>query len=86
MANVSENTQRIEEVAETILRYLRRRPSASDSLEGIHRWWVREQRYEDSLQDVRRAVESLLERHALEKSGGGSTPEMFHLPDKRGLT
>lgn len=86
MTHVSESTQRIEEIAQTILRYLRRRPSASDSLDGIHRWWMREQRYADSLQDVGRAVEFLLERHALEKSGGGSTPEIFHLPDKRGPT
>lgn len=52
----------IVEIARQIERYLAAHPNAADSLEGILRWWLTRQRYEDSAQQVRRALEQLLQQ------------------------
>lgn len=50
----------IVEIARQIERYLATHPNAADSLEGILGWWLTRQRYEDSAQQVRQALERLL--------------------------
>ena len=52
----------IVEIARQIERYLAVHPNAADSLEGILRWWLTRQRYEDSAQQVRQALERLLQQ------------------------
>ena len=51
---------RVNEIAGEISHYLAKHPSAADSVEGIRRWWLLRQRYEDSAQLVRQALEQLL--------------------------
>jgi Fe2+ or Zn2+ uptake regulation protein len=46
-------------VANQILKYLQTRPQASDTLEGIARWWIQNQRLSESVEVVQQALESL---------------------------
>lgn len=50
----------VTEIAAQIERYLATHPEAADSLGGITRWWLTRQRYEESAQQVMRAIESLV--------------------------
>lgn len=51
----------IAQIANEIQRYLRSHPHAADSLEGIAKWWLARQRYEDSNERVGRALKYLIE-------------------------
>jgi hypothetical protein len=46
--------------AETIQRYLDAHPNAADSVEGIARWWLTRQRYEEAIKIVEQALERLV--------------------------
>lgn len=52
-------TADIQSAADTIRRYLERRPGASDTLAGVARFWVAVQRYNDSLGVVQAALDAL---------------------------
>ena len=65
----------IEEIASQIERYLKNHPNAADSLDGILHWWLTRQRYEESAQHVRQALERLLRRGTITARvmiGGGT--------------
>jgi hypothetical protein len=57
----------VDEIAQRIGRYLESHPNAADSAEGILRWWLARQRYEESVQKVEQALELLLRRGAVRK-------------------
>ena len=50
---------RVNEVAQTILHYLRRNPDAQDTLEGIN-WWLPDQQSEPRQATIRQALDSLV--------------------------
>lgn len=49
-----------------IMRYLEQHPKASDSVVGIHRWWLAEQQNELAELDVLAAVEQLVREGRME--------------------
>ena len=56
-----------EVLAEEIARYLADHPDASDTAEGIARWWLTRQRYEDALSQVQQAVERLVSQGRVQR-------------------
>lgn len=63
----------ISEAATVIERYLNARPQAAETVEGIARWWLVRQRYDDSVDLVRHALDLLVRRGVVERlalSGG----------------
>lgn len=52
----------IDELADTILRYVAERPDACDTLDGVCDWWLTRQRYFDRRTDVLAALELLTAR------------------------
>jgi len=54
----------LESVASEILRYLQRRPEATDTMDGIVQWWLPRIRLEEAAETVQHALE-LLERRGL---------------------
>ena len=67
---MTSNPSSIEEVAQTILRYITAHPDACDSLEGICDWWLTRQRRDDARSDVAAAIERLVSRGRIEASSG----------------
>ncbi len=61
------NIDDVRKLAAQIKRYIKNRPNAGDSLEGIATWWLRQQRTEDNLQLVEKAVTMLLTQGVIEK-------------------
>lgn len=49
----------VKSVADTIHRYLSSYPEASETVEGIARWWLARQRYNDSIELVQTALDFL---------------------------
>ncbi len=49
----------LEDIANAIRRYISSRPNASETVEGVARWWLLRQRYEDSLEVVQEALNYL---------------------------
>ena len=54
--------EQTDKTAQTILAYLRRKPDAGDTLEGIARWWLEIERIESSVSEVVRALDELTGR------------------------
>lgn len=52
---------RLSEVAREILGYLERNPQAGDTLDGVAQWWVVQQRIHAAVQEVRCALEQLVQ-------------------------
>ena len=46
-------------IAEEIKRYLHTHPNAADSRDGVMRWWLARQRYEETVTKVQRALDYL---------------------------
>lgn len=55
----SRDTEKIDAIAQSIKRYLGSRPQASETVEGVAKWWLIQQRYNDSLEQVQQALEYL---------------------------
>jgi Fe2+ or Zn2+ uptake regulation protein len=51
-----------EEISEQILKYLQKNPDSGDTLEGIVKFWLKCERIDQSVDDVRDALEGLVER------------------------
>lgn len=49
----------LEDVANAINRYISTRPNATETVEGVARWWLVRQRYEDSVEVVQQALNYL---------------------------
>lgn len=64
---MSQDDNEIARVAHDIERYLTSHPHAADTLEGIARWWLQQQRYLDSLDQVYMALEMLIQRGMVKK-------------------
>ena len=54
-------------LAQEIKRYLRAHPRAADTVEGIAKWWLARQRYEEALKRVRDALDLLVEQGVVTK-------------------
>jgi hypothetical protein len=57
----------LEGVASEILRYLHRRPDATDTMEGIVQWWLPRIRLEEATETVEQALRLLETRHLVER-------------------
>ena len=53
---------RIDRVAGDVVRYLAAHPDAADTVEGIARWWLARQRYDDARDLVAEALVRLVDR------------------------
>lgn len=58
------------DLARLMLRYLTQHPTAKDTADGIATWWLRQQRIEQSVEAVHRALDLLVGRGlVLERQG-----------------
>ena len=62
------NNDTREQIEQLILSYLNRNPDASDTLEGIARWWLELERIETSVEEVAAACQNLEKLGLLKKS------------------
>jgi len=51
-----------EKISKVTLDYLRKRPNAGDTLEGITKWWLERGRTEIATEDVAEVLENLLKK------------------------
>lgn len=62
-------------IAEELRHYIKTHPRAADSLEGVAKWWLARQRYEQAVEKVERALDYLVAQGDLSKhisSSGGA--------------
>lgn len=71
----------IDEVAAVLLRYMRERRGAGDTLRGITRWWWERQAFEDAYRRVELALEQLVAAGDLMKRPLAGGEDLFYVPD-----
>jgi hypothetical protein len=62
-------------VAQEIKSYLAAHPNAADSVEGVVKWWLTRQRYEQAADEVQQALDYLIAEGMVSKitTAGGRT-------------
>ena len=84
MGDEEASAAKAREIARAILRYLETYPAAKDTLRGIAQWWLWPELPEQRLEDVERAVATLLsERLILETRRQGLPPYYGANPQRR---
>lgn len=58
-------TGRKKNFSQMILNYLQKNPGAGDTVEGIVTWWLEQERIERVVDEVAKALESLVQRGAV---------------------
>lgn len=48
-----------EQIAQKILEYLKQRPQACDTLEGVARWWMMSQQLSEAVEQIQQVLEQL---------------------------
>jgi hypothetical protein len=61
MLLVGATSERTMMIAQIIDRYVTEHPRAADTAEGVRSWWIGGERYGDSLDDVEKALDHLVE-------------------------
>ena len=73
----------IEIIAEDIMEYLRQRPMASDTLDGVVHWWLLQQSILQNKIFVERALEKLTEAGKVSKTINANRDAVYSLAKKR---
>lgn len=68
----------IESIAQEILNYLKMHPNSVDSIDGIAKWWLKRQRFDEAHNNVQLAVGLLISEGKLEKRGIGRGGAVFY--------
>lgn len=55
-------------IAQEIEQYLLAHPNAVDSLEGIVKWWLTRQRYEEAIEQVQKSLDHLIDKGVILKN------------------
>lgn len=71
---------RLVEIEQEILRYLLDRPSAADSADGIGRWWITRQRFDESMKLVEKALDRMTAKGELDRSIGKTGVAVYSRP------
>jgi len=66
--------------ADAIRRYLERKPNASETPEGVARWWLLSQRYRDTRQLVQKALDRLEASGHVERVHLSGGRVMYRMP------
>ena len=61
----------VKKTASEIKRYLESRPNAAETVDGVARWWLTRQRFDDSKSLVHAALEYLVEQGDVRKRKTG---------------
>ena len=70
-----------EDITGAILEYFRKNPGASDTLEGISRWWLSE-KIEATVDEVASAIEDLIVEGIIEKQTIGTGNSIYKICKK----
>ena len=71
------NSNRRDQIEELILTYLKRNPDASDTLEGITKWWLEMERINGSVEQVAAACQKLENMGHLKKINNPSGSTLY---------
>jgi DNA-binding PadR family transcriptional regulator len=73
----------LERLCYEILEYLDRHPQAQDTLEGIAEWWLMEQRIQNEMNAVKRALRALLAQDLITERRAAGDRCYYRLNDSK---
>lgn len=74
---VADREHEVMRIAEEIELYLYSHPSAADTLEGITKWWLTRQRYEEATFMVKKALGYLIARGVVTQSTSAGKQHIY---------
>jgi hypothetical protein len=82
--HMDEGQKDLQRVSQSIRCYFVENPRAGESLEGIVRWWLQQQRFEEAWSTVSAALEGLVREGFLRRTantGGNAVYSLANRPD-----
>ena len=76
----------VERIAEEIQLYFFNHPNAADTLDGITRWWLTRQRYEEATTLVKKALESLIARGLVAQTRNATEQHIYRKGESETLS
>jgi len=73
----------LSDIQSEVLAYLKERPGAADTAEGIRQWWLLQRMAKYSQEKVQKALDQLKDAHLLESRVLDSGHEVFRLSRRR---
>jgi hypothetical protein len=83
VCNATQSSDATRAAAELIYRYLARNPNASDTVEGVARWWLARQRRYDAVGTVEQALELLVREGVVTVSALPTGGTVYRLAQSR---
>jgi len=80
----TDDDQEIERIAHDVQAYLQNHPHAADTLEGVVKWWLTRQRYDQAEAQVSRALELLEQRGLIARATTTDGRPVFSSADTAG--
>jgi hypothetical protein len=68
------------DLKQEILRYVQRHPRSAETPEGIARWWLSRQRFDDAIEAVQAALDELVVEGKLERHFVAGTTPVYRAP------
>jgi len=80
-------TEKEQKIAQLLLTYMQNNPSAKHTAEGIARWWILQQKFEDEVEVIERVIKCLTDEGIIEKIefSDGDAHYQYN-PDKAKIT
>lgn len=83
---VADCEHKVIKIAEEIETYLFSHPNAADTVEGITKWWLTRQRYEEATALVRKALDNLIARGSVVQSTTAAKQCIYRKTKKKNLS
>ena len=60
-------TEKEQTIAQLLINYMQNNPEAKQTAEGIARWWILQQKFEDEIEVIERVIKCLTDEGIIEK-------------------
>jgi len=74
---------KIERISIEIQLYLQEHPNSADTLEGITKWWLARQRFEEATNLVKQALEHLIARGLVDQTTNSDEQRIYRKANAR---
>ena len=81
--NTIELTEKELKIAQLLLKYIKNHPDAKHSAEGIARWWILQQLFEEEIALIERVLSYLMQGGILQEANLNSDQKYYKINDER---
>ena len=78
--------KKCENLSNVILNYLKRNPDAGDTLEGIALWWVEQEKIDNTVEEVAKALKMLVRKGLISVYKTKSSDRIYKIKNPKNIS